>query len=136
MAGDCCGAEDVLNLLRFGAPLPDSPVEASTIAPFLPALAVAAHDSAAVDPRLLAALASHPYTPLAFAYANLDCGAPFVSRIRETLAAATTSAGTEQQDLWSDEDAGELDECDAFQQGDEVMRVNCKIFAEFRPVRK
>lgn len=138
---DCGIAEDVLNLLRSGALLPesfglDAEATAAAIAPFLPALALAAHDFAAVDPRLLAALAYHSDTPCAFAYAGLDYGESFLARIHGTLASGGTLAsaaaeGTSGRErdawAWSDdgEDAAALDECDAFQQGDEVMCVNC-----------
>jgi hypothetical protein len=135
-----CGAEDVLNLLRYGAPLPDSfgrdaAATAAVIAPFLPALALAAHDSAAADPRVLSALAFHPDTPCAFAYAKLDYGESFLSRIRETLTPApaagpsTSRAGdTTEHDEWpwsDDDEDGVPDECETFQQGDEVMCVDC-----------
>lgn len=130
--GDC-GAEDVLNLLRYGAPLPesfgrDAAATATVMAPLLPALALAAHDSAAVDPRVLSALAWHPDTPCAFAYAGLDYGESFLSRIRETLGSDEGRSGSRAGDAWAWNDDGEdaaLDECDAFQQGDEVLCVDC-----------
>lgn len=133
--GDC-GAEDVLNFLRYGAPLPkcfgeDAATTATVIAPFLPSLSLAAHDSAAVDPRLLSALACHPDTQLAFAYAGLDYDEPFLSRIRETLvpvegASGSRAGGREEDDAWLwyvDGDDAAMDECDVFQQGDEMERV-------------
>lgn len=142
-----CGAEDVLNLLRYGAPLPDSfgrdaAATAAVIAPFLPALALAAHDSAAADPRVLSALAFHPDTPCAFAYAKLDYGESFLSRIRETLTPApaagpsTSRAGdTTEHDEWpwsDDDEDGVPDECETFQRGDEIERVNVAIVSLHR----
>ncbi|KAG0609634.1 hypothetical protein M758_7G002500 [Ceratodon purpureus] len=135
-----CGAEDVLNLLRYGAPLPDSfgrdaSATATVIAPFLPALALAAHDSSAVDPRVLSALACHPDMPCAFAYAGLGYGESFLSRIHETLGSAEEPSGNRAGDAWAWSDDGEdaaLDECDVFQQGDETERVNVAVISLHR----
>lgn len=142
MAMADCGADDVLNFLRYGAPLPDSfgqdaEATAAVIAPFRPALALAAHDSAAVDPRVLSALC-HLDTPCALTYAGLDYGGSFLSLLNETLACAEGPSGSHTGDstehdawAWYDEDEDEaVDECDAFQQGDEVMRMDCNDLGE------
>ena len=122
----------IVNFLRFGADAAGiQALDSSVTAPFLPALALAATDAPSLLSPLLSSLACHSQTPRAFSYASLD----YFEVCRQCQAAASTSGlapgASEDVEEWEwhkeEEDGAGPDECDAFQQGEEVS-----LFLELR----
>lgn len=124
MAMAMADEDRIVNFLRFGADAGGiQALDNSVTAPFLPALALAATDAPSLLSPLLSSLAWHSQTPRAFSYASLD----YFEVFRQCQAAASTSGlnlGASEDEEWEwhkeEEDGAGPDECDAFQQGEEV----------------
>lgn len=125
MAMAMADEDRIVNFLRFGADATGiQALDSSVTAPFLPALALAATDAPSLLSPLLSSLAWHTQTPRAFSYASLD----YFEVCRQCQAGASTSGlapgANEEEEEWEwhkeEEDGAGPDECDAFQQGEEV----------------
>ncbi len=137
--GGVAMAGKVIDFLQLGADHgPVEVLEKSVAVGFLPSLALAATQVPPLTAPLLSSLVSHPQTPRALLYASLDYGeialaveqaegaGDFCLREEESSYHPLAGETSEKQWEWTEDEDDEIagmDECDAFQQGDEACTI-------------
>lgn len=137
--GGVAMAGKVIDFLQLGADHgPVEELEKSVAVGFLPSLALAATQVPPLTAPLLSSLVSRPQTPRALLYASLDYGeialaveqaegaGDFCLREEESSYHPLAGETSEKQWEWTEDEDNEIagmDECDAFQQGDEACTI-------------
>jgi hypothetical protein len=143
--GGVAMAGKVIDFLQLGANHgPVEVLEKSVAVGFLPSLALAATQVPPLTAPLLSSLVSHPQTPRALLYASLDYGeialaveqaegaGDYCLREEESSYHPLAGETSEKQWEWTEDEDDEIagmDECDAFQQGDEIERAKLALIS-------